>query len=68
MFIEPPTANITPRSRGAKRKPTRVPLPEHCAPLERRSALVTGVYKHLAPLEPEPLLGCGGSRVAYSVD
>jgi len=28
--------------------------PSHCAPLEReKSALVTEVYKHLAPLEPE---------------
>ena len=49
--------------------PTDLPAPEarnvfplawhrrkRCAPLERRSALVTGVYKHLAHLEPEPLM------------
>ena len=37
---------------------------KHCAPLERRSGFVTGVYKHLAPLEPEPLLGCDVSSAA----
>ena len=31
--------------------------PRHCAPLVRRSAFVAGLYKHLTPLEPAPLLG-----------
>jgi len=61
MFIEPRPLRylLAPEERNGS--PTRVPLPEHCAPLERRLALVTGFYKHLAPLEPETLFSCGVS-------
>ena len=60
MFIELPTSN---HNSSLQRSETEARLAghcrKHCALLERRSALVTDVYKHLAPLEPEPLFGCG---------
>src|SRR5687767_7007909 len=55
MFIELPTSNIRPRSRGAKRKPES-PYLETLRSAGAPVALVDGVYKHLAPLEPEQLL------------
>jgi hypothetical protein len=67
MFIEPgPT--ISPRSRGAKRKPdSPIPLPQTLRSAGAWVEFMTDFYKHLAPLEPEPPHGCGVSLAVVSV-
>ena len=65
MFIDPPTSNTPPSlQRSETDVPTRVPLQETLRSAGAPSASVTGVYKHLAPLEPEPMFGRDVSRPA----
>jgi hypothetical protein len=53
MFIERARLKIPPRSSGAKRGQSRVPLPETLRSAGARDVLIASIYKHSAPLEPE---------------
>ena len=62
MFIERPAPKICRRSSGANGRPSRRPLPETLRSAGAPVVLLTGIYKHLAPLEPEHRLVEAESR------
>jgi hypothetical protein len=53
MFIERARSKIPPRSSGAKRSQSDVPLPETLRSDGPRTVFIAGIYKHSAPLEPD---------------
>jgi hypothetical protein len=61
MFMEIPTSNCSSRSSGAKRPAYNA---GNIALRWSAGHAHIGFYRHLAPLEPEPLLGCGVGRAA----
>ena len=64
MFIDPDLQHTSSLQRSETEARLAYHCRKHCAPLERRLAIVKGIYKHLAPREPEPLFGCGVTRAA----
>jgi len=56
MFIEREFQKIPPRSSGAKWKPDLLTIAGTLRSAGARVVLITGFYKHSAPLEPEHYL------------